>query len=421
MVFFYQIYLIVLALSLSVFGQIKKLEEHINEGEYEEIIDKLDTKAMTQDLSDYELYLYARARMGLLEFDQAEKILKHLLSKDPDNPHYRSSLSEIYLQEGKLKKAEETLRGVPDIPAKLYILGTLALLRGRMDFARSYFTRVPKNSTYYYDARGIKESIRTIITELLIRAGYDSNPTVAPQSPFIARKESPSYNFNSTLSYNGWNTSLMIELNYTTYDKVRNFNTFTGALSGEYTAGKIFVPLRADYVTVGGDFYRATGEAGMGFFIKDFKVRFIAGYHDYYKSNLKEENRDGPRYSAGVEVPLNAGNMLARIGFNTGYEDTSGNNWKTLFIQPYIAGGYESGVVSILLNGAFSYYSFQRENTVYGKRREDSFIVFEPVIRLRILRYLIAEVKYSFTQNNSNITNFSYIRHTIYAGVGGAF
>ncbi len=421
MVVFYQIYFFVLALSLSVFAQIKELEEHIKEGEYEEIIDKLNTKALTQDLTNYELYLYARAKIGLLEFDEAEKILKKLLSEDPNNPHYRSSLSEIHLQKGNLKKAEETLKGVPDAPAKLYILGTLNLLRGRMDFARSYFTMLPKDSSYYYDARGIKESIETIITELLIRAGYDSNPTVSPQSPFIARKESPSYNFNGSISYNGWNTSFNIDLNYTTYDKVRNFNTFTGAFSGEYIAGRIFVPFMGDYVTVGGNFYRVTGSAGIGFFIKDLKVRVLAGYHDYYKSNIKEENRDGPRFSAGVEVPLNSGNTLARIGLNTGYEDTSGINWKSLYVQPYIAGGYESGMVSILLNGVFTYYSFQRENTVFGRKREDSFIALEPVIRLKIFRYLFGEVRYSFTQNSSNIRSFSYIRHTIYAGIGGSF
>ena len=65
--------------------------------------------------------------------------------------------------------------------------------------------------------------------------------------------------------------------------------------------------------------------------------------------------------------------------------------------------------------------SFQRKNTIYGKRREDIFLVFEPTLRVRLVRFIVAEARYSFNQNSSTISDLSYIRHVIYAGVGGVF
>lgn len=412
---------IVLTTSVVTFSQIDKLKEHLKEGEFEEVIDELDNKAIIKDLSDEELFLYAKAKLGLLELDEAQEILEALIKKDPENPAYKTALAEIHLQRGELKRAEETLMGVSDNPAKLYILGTIAILKGHRDLARSFYTRIPPDSDHYPDAQGVARSSKTLLAELTLSGGYDSNPTIAPQTGFISRRESPSYQLSGSLFYNGWRTSASLDLSYTTYDRAKDFNTFRGSLSGEVTFGKIFIPFTVDYITLGGEFYRVTGETGVGYFLGKIKAQLLAGYHDYYKTPIKEENRDGGRYSARLEYPFNLGKVVARASITGGYEDTRGENWKSLFLQPSLLAGYERGRFSVTVNVSAGYYSFQRKNTIYGKRREDIFLVFEPTLRVRLVRFIVAEARYSFNQNSSTISDLSYIRHVIYAGVGGVF
>lgn len=421
MVILYLTLFIVLLSSVIAFSQIEKLKEHLKEGEFEEVIDELDNKAIIEDLSDEELFLYAKAKLGLLELDEAQEILEELIKKDPKIPAYKTTLAEIHLQRGELKRAEETLKGVPDSPAKLYILGTIAILRGHRDLARSFYTRIPPDSDKNLDAHGVARSNKTLLTELIVRGGYDSNPTIAPQTGFISRRESPSYQTSGSLFYNGWRTSANIDLTYTAYDKVKDYNTLRGYLSAEVAFGKVFIPLTADYITLGGDFYRMTGETGVGYFFGKLKAQLLAGYHDYYKSQIKEEDRDGMRYSTRFEYPLNLGKVVARASITGGYEDTRGENWKSLFLQPSLLAGYETGRFSVTVNVSVGYYSFQRENIIYGKRREDIFLVFEPTLRVRLMKVIVAEARYSFNQNSSTISDLSYIRHTVYAGVGGAF
>ena len=403
------------------YPQITKIKNHLKEGEYEEVIEILENKATAAGLSDEERYIYARAKIGLIELNEAEAILKQLLEKDPDNHLYLSSLAEIFLQRGEIDKSEKILKGVKDHPRKLYILGTIYFLKGHTDYARSFFSRIPIEATEHLDAKGIMKSAKSVSADLFITAGYDSNPTIAPQAGFISRRETTAYQAKGSLTYFGWRTRLDMYVGYTLYNKVRNFNTLTGLLSASYTMGKVVIPLRADYITLGGRFYRTSGEAGIGYFLGKLKVLVLAGYYEYYATTISEENRDGPRYTARIELPINLGRMVSRIGLTGGYEDTKGKNWRNLFVQPTVSAGFEAGKISFYLAGTLAYYTYQAENTLYLKRRRDLYLSVEPVIRIRFFGPLVGEIRYSFSQNASTIRELGYIRHTVYAGLGGSF
>ena len=417
-----RLFLTLLALNITLsYSQMTKIKNHLKEGEYEEVIEILENKANVEGLSDEERYLYARAKIGLLELNEAEAILKQLLKKDPDNPLYLSSLAEIFLQRGEINKSGKMLKGVKDHPRKLYILGTIYFLKGHPDYARFFFSRIPVKTAEHLDAKGIMKSAKSVSADLFITAGYDSNPTIAPQSGFIARRETTAYQAKGSLTYFGWRTRVDMSVGYTLYNRVGDFNTLNSLFSASYTLGRVVIPLKADYITLGGNFYRASGEAGIGYFLGKLKVLVLAGYYEYYATTILEENRDGPRYTARIELPINLGRMVSKIGITGGYEDTRGKNWRNFFVQPTASAGFEAGKISLYLTGTLAYYAYQAENTLYLKRRRDLYLSVEPVLRIRLFGPLIGEIRYRFSQNASTIRELGYIRHTVYAGLGGSF
>jgi len=411
--------LLILFTAFALAGELEQLKKRLIEGEFEEIILYLENKMLIEDLSTDELIVLAKAKLGTGRVDEANELIDMVLKKEPNNTQALTLRARILLESGKVEESLKILKNIPESSGKNYLLGVIYLNRGNLWLARSYFKRIPEGAVEKVLSKKVMGSFPIISSSLIVRYGYDSNPTVAPD--FIAGEPSRAYKPSASLSYNGESVWLNASATFTKYEEVKNFDTLSTSLSFNYTLGKAFIPFYIDYISLGGDFYRTLSTIGIGYFLGEARIKLAGGYQNYYRTDIPQENRDGVRISAEISYLLSTPSWFLTPSISINYENTQGQNWRNYSIYPFIKSGIEAGRLTFGFSAGTAIYSFTGENTLFATKREDTFLTIRSFVIFRIWRWIRGEISLRYTNNNSNIDIYSYDRAEIYGGVGGAF
>ncbi|EDP75534.1 tetratricopeptide repeat protein [Hydrogenivirga sp. 128-5-R1-1] len=411
-----------LLLSTAILAQddvYKEIQERLDAGEYEEALE-LSEQLRNEGDDRWKLYR-ARALVGLGKLQEAEPLLNEYLKENPSDRLALITLSNLYLDRGEFRRALELLKGLEESPERDFLLGMSYYNLGLKELADFYFNASlsgEKESVYVKNLRGSLPKVQALLSLAL---GYDTNPAVAPQEGFISKKESTAYRASGVLRLDDGVNKLWLDLSYTAYSEVSDFNTLIGTLRFKRLFGRFFLPMRIDYTTLGGDFYRAVGSVGGGYQFGQLLLSANAGLQDYTSFGTKEDKRDGFNLYAEGKYHFAYGTPALELVLRMGYESTEGKNWRNAYLYPYMDANYDWKSFNFGFSGGLAYYSFTEKHSIYGKKRRDIFISANPYVRYLFGRGIYGELSYIFTRNSSNIEPFDYSRHEVYASVGGVF
>ena len=146
---------------LLVFGQSQQdrqlADQFLNNSEYEKAA-KLYDKLMDQDpFGTYSQYL--RCLLAMKDFETAEKIVKKMIKKQPDNPSLLVDLGFIYSSQGNNEKAkvqyEKALKGIKADQGQIIALANTFLSRQELDYALNVYGEGKKllrgNYSFYFE------------------------------------------------------------------------------------------------------------------------------------------------------------------------------------------------------------------------------------------------------------------------------
>ncbi|WP_457600881.1 tetratricopeptide repeat protein [Hydrogenivirga sp.] len=399
-------------------GAQELLKGHLDSGEWEEALELSEELRAEDGL--WRIYR-AEALIGLGRLDEAEGLLEEHLRDNPSDEEALLTLALVHLERGNLKRALNILKGLKENPRRNFLLSMTYYNLGLKEPADVYFglSKGGRLEAYYVDS--LRRSLPELYTLLSLELGYDTNPTVAPEKGFISEKESATYGAEAVVRFDDGVNKLWVSAEYTAFARAEDFNTLRGSLDYRRLMGKLFLPVRAEHVSLGGDFYRAVASLGLGYYIGELSLSVNLGFQDYTSFGGEEDNRDGTNVFAEGKYHMPSDTFALEFILRMGYENSEGKNWKNVYLYPYADLNRDWGNLNLGVSGGVAYYSFVRKHSVAGKRRRDTFLTLSPYARYRTGEGLYGELGYTFTRNVSNVNGFEYVRHEFSVSLGGVF
>ncbi len=406
--------------SLSFSLSLSDLRKMVEEGEYEEVEAHIENLMISEDVSEDLLVILAEAKTGMGKLEEAQSLINSVLSKNPSNSNALLALAEIKSLQEEYYEALKILKKLPDSPKKNFLLMSISLNSGDLISVRRFLLKIPSESSYSVLGDRLFESVAGFRFNFRAGAGYDTNPTVTPEGVPLAKTPSAFGTVAGGMSYEAKRLSANLNADYVLYQSVPDFNTLTLVGETSLHLGFISIPLNVEYISLGGNLFRAVGGIGGTIDLFGARTTVSVGYQDYYEVERKEENRDGPFAQLSALKSSASGNIRWSVSGVLRYDNSAGSNWKRVVFFPGIAGGYARGNFTFNLSLGAGYYYYMNRDSIFGKRRQDIYAVVSPSINYNMGRYFV-ELRADLSQNMSNIELYRYRREVATLSAGGVF